>query len=306
MPRKVPIKRTRCRSYVFTLNNPDGLLDFTELQNLVYSIYQEEMGAEGTPHFQGLLHFDASMEFSTVASFFEGKAHLERCRDLIASIDYCSKEDTRLSGPYETGERPHQGKRSDMVAVKRKLDEHLPESQIADEHFGTWIRYYKGFREYKVMKHLTIHRTQKTHVYIFYGPPGYGKSYLARHWDDPSTIYHKDRTKWWNDYYDHSTVVVDDMDGSIFSWKTFLGLMDETPFRVENKGGFVPFIANTLIFTTNCPPKDWYHYSPLRMPWQAFERRVTRWLVWKEKHMAPLVFDDYQDFLLCCELPSLV
>lgn len=33
-------------------------------------------------------------------------AHIEICRDVEASIKYCSKEDTRIDGPWTHGESP--------------------------------------------------------------------------------------------------------------------------------------------------------------------------------------------------------
>lgn len=298
MPRKDPAGR----HFSITVNNPEGHIDFTDFPDLQFCTYMEEIGETGNHHFQMHMYFKTMKSALQVKGYFDpDQPHVELTRNVPASISYADgtypidkKGGQYVSGPYVFGEPPSQGKRSDLISVKRKLDDGEPMSKIADEHFGSFIRYHKSFREYKIVKKLETHRITKTQTYVMYGPPGVGKSYLANHWNNSTDIYTKDRTKWWDGYTDQKIVTVDDMDGSIFDWKTFLALMDEYPLRVETKGSTTPFVAESLIFTSNVRPDHWYHFNE-RMQFKAFTRRVTKWYNWTEYGKYE-IYDNWDDF----------
>lgn len=100
-------KAERSRNWIFTLNNPNvdqcgGLV----VVGSKYLVYQKERGAEGTEHLQGLVCFSILKSLSQVRSLLP-RAHLEIMRgSLQQAIDYATKEDTRVAGPWSTGERP--------------------------------------------------------------------------------------------------------------------------------------------------------------------------------------------------------
>lgn len=283
------------RNWCFTLNNPTEPLDLGAMPDLKYGLYQEEMGAEGTPHFQGTLHFGKVKRFSAIKKLLP-TAHIEKCVALFASLEYCEKSDTRIDGPWEYGTRPQPGKRNDLEEIKRKIDDLVPESQIAHEHFGSYIRYHKGFKQYKRIRNIEPKREWKTQVHIIYGPPGTGKSYFAHHGiaEGDSTPYDKDSSKWWDGYTDQETVIIDDFDPKSLDWKTFLSVMDEYPLRVETKGDMTPYLAKHLIITTNNRPENWFIYNSER-DLKALTRRVTKWYTFTA-FKTFTVFENYEDF----------
>jgi len=58
------------RFWLFTLNNPEGLLDFDDFQGKVrYCIYSEEVGESGTSHFQGKSSLSIHVEKQTEGLF---------------------------------------------------------------------------------------------------------------------------------------------------------------------------------------------------------------------------------------------
>jgi len=109
MPVNVP---NRYRNWCFTLNNPteDEMKRMIPLpsqpepepfhRDVRYLKFQLEKGANGTPHFQGVLHMNGQKRLSSMKTLLP-RAHLEPCRNLKASIAYCEKEDTRLEGPWD-------------------------------------------------------------------------------------------------------------------------------------------------------------------------------------------------------------
>lgn len=64
--------------------------------------FQKEEGACGTPHFQGCFQLKSASYFPIVVKIVEGW-HLEPCKDWNASLLYCSKDESRIGGPWIFG-----------------------------------------------------------------------------------------------------------------------------------------------------------------------------------------------------------
>ncbi len=103
------VQRNRARSWCFTLNNYKEedvvTLSHPKWNNMRTKriCFQEEMGEEEkTPHLQGVVQFEESVSFTTLKSFHD-KIHWEKCRNLAASIKYCSKNDTKYGKLYTHG-----------------------------------------------------------------------------------------------------------------------------------------------------------------------------------------------------------
>lgn len=135
---------------MWTLNNPEELKFGAEIK---YAIWQLEKGEAGTLHFQGYLVLEKPARLSGVRKIpgLE-RAHFEIRRGThIAARDYASKEDTRIAGPWTHGTEPvGSGRRSDLLDVQKILKEkgHEGLKEIGEEHFGSFIRYNRGFKEY--------------------------------------------------------------------------------------------------------------------------------------------------------------
>lgn len=89
-------KRIRARNWAFTLNNHTRN-EMAQLSQVKCKriLFQEETGAEGTPHLQGLIQFEHAKDFNAVKAMIGSRAHLEICRNVNASINYVTKEETR-------------------------------------------------------------------------------------------------------------------------------------------------------------------------------------------------------------------
>lgn len=95
---------TRARIWCFTINNPDEkdeshLSHEKFLSGIKSLIWQVEEGEKKTPHIQGVVQFKNQMTFDTVKKKLPG-AHIEVCKNFMASKHYCQKDDGRIRGPF--------------------------------------------------------------------------------------------------------------------------------------------------------------------------------------------------------------
>ncbi len=89
---------TRSRSWVFTFNNyteNDIVSLLTQFTQANLFIFQEEIGGKNnTPHLQGVVKWNNARTFKSMKKL-NNKIHWEKCKNIKASVIYCSKEDTR-------------------------------------------------------------------------------------------------------------------------------------------------------------------------------------------------------------------
>lgn len=101
--------RNRARTWCFTLNNYTDE-DTVSLSHNKWSdmeitklVFQEEIGEEKmTKHLQGVVQFKNQISFTTLKEF-HNKIRWSKCKNLQASIKYCSKQDTRNGELYTHG-----------------------------------------------------------------------------------------------------------------------------------------------------------------------------------------------------------
>lgn len=265
--------------------------DKVTAQKIGYLVYQKEVGAQGTPHLQGYVYFQnpktmAGCKKSLVAlcdATMRG-VHLERARGTSQeNKDYCTKADTRVEGPFEFGDVPRQGARTDLEEIKSLIDAGAKEADVAEQYFGQYIRYHNGFRQYRSVS--ARKRNWKTKVVVHYGPTGLGKTHRAGHLGEKAKggFYEKDcETKWFAGYEGEAHVVLEEFDGSTLSINRFKQLGDRTACTVEIKGGNVNWSAETLYVTTNTIPGEWWPQAK-SIDFDAVIRRIDEW--W---HFTPL------------------
>lgn len=270
---------SKMRNICFTVNNPEELLDPELWEHCSYCVYQQEMGEEGTSHFQGYAEFKGARTLSWFKQLTGlERAHIETRRGTGSqAANYCMKDDSRLDGPYEWGEMKEQGKRSDLEAIRRELDENKPMKRIAEDHFSSWCRYQKSFNIYKQMKIQP--RNWAMELVFIIGPTGTGKSRRAHEMAGESA-YFKPPGKWWDNYTGEHTVVLDEFYGHSMPFTHLLQLCDRYPYMVEPKGyPAVQFVSKRIIFTSNQNPKDWYSSERTHQgPWEQnpLNRRIRQ------------------------------
>ena len=191
------------------------------------------------------------------------------------AIAYCNKNETRLLGPFMGGElhTSEQGRRSDLETIRSKLAEKRGLKEIADDHFGDFVRYHRGFKEYRLLCGM-LQRTWKTEVIILVGKTGIGKSrYCQEHYPN---AYWKRKGEWWDGYDGHEHVIIDEF----YGWlpiDTMLRIMDRYPLMVDTKGSATEFQAKTLCITSNSTWETWYDWKNPDIK-DAFKRRIDKFI----------------------------
>lgn len=97
----------KSKHWIFTINNPQDEFK-VDKSRVDYYVYQyEQAPTTGTLHIQGYLYLKRATTFNGVRALLPTGSHVELCRDPEAAIVYCSKEDTRIAGPCEYGNKPN-------------------------------------------------------------------------------------------------------------------------------------------------------------------------------------------------------
>lgn len=280
------------RYWVFTLNNPDDMLDFSTLKTCAYAIYSEEVGAEGTYHFQGYIQFTRAARLGALKKFMP-RGHFEIMRGSIdQAVSYCRKTDdvSFIAGPYEYGTIIRQGQRSDLMACKDALDSGKKLDYLWDHQFSDMVRYHKAFEVYAQIK--APRRTEFHTCVVIYGLPGTGKTYWATEYftDIYWTIRPNNQSFYFEAYNGEDCILIDDFYG-YYPRDFMLRLCQPYECRLAYRGGERQCLARNVVITTNKHPSRWWKTPDI----SNFTRRVTHWLhftAYKEY----TVYKDYLSF----------
>ncbi len=263
---------------MFTINNPKDIDDPLAWGGVKFVIFQKEKGAEETAHFQGYVMFLGTKTLSAVKKV-NPRAHWENRKGThLQAKKYCSKDDTRVEGPWQRGEDPSPGKRTDILRLKEAADEGKTEKEIAtnEELFPLWMHNFKGLERYKRL--ISIHeRNWPTHSVVYWGPPGVGKTRRVLIEAGPNAYWLKkpgrNQTVFFDGYDAQENVVIDEF----YGWLPFdllCRMCDRYPLMVDTKGGMVNFFPKKIFFTSNIPPNEWYVSIDVRRV-EALTRRLS-------------------------------
>lgn len=260
--------QTQSRHWCFTLNNPLEPYILPSWSGIVYRIYQLEKGASGTIHLQGFVSFVKRHTFGPVKRLLP-TAHWEIAKGNPAQNKaYCSKEETRLAGPWEEGELPGgQGARNDLETAAKLAKQ----NKWNDIDPSVYVKFHRGLHAYALLN--LPQRSEKPTVIWLYGGTGTGKSKTARDigGDDQ---YWKPHGKWWCGYHQQPTVVIDELRPEEISFYHLLRVLDRYPLSVEPKGGNVQLNSPLIIITAPYEPRRLY-YEVNSEDILQLERRIT-------------------------------
>lgn len=246
------------RGWCYTINNyTEEDRDALRSLKCVYNVFGYERGEEGTPHFQGYVHFKDAKTMSAVKKMMP-RAHLEPRKGTVdQAVDYCKKE-----GDYEEfGEKPMSQKEKGECNKKR-WRQIIDKAQEGDEE---WLKenepdvYYKQlatFRSHKKPRREVLNYEETPHEW-WVGPTGTGKS--RRVWEQYPNHYAKEKNKWWCNYTGQDTVVIEEADPKNMEHLAdrLKVWADRYPFPGEIKGGRIEGIRPLkVIVTSNYTPEE--------------------------------------------------
>lgn len=143
---------SNAKNWVFTLNNYT-VEDVDRISGLValpesivqYLLFGKEVGENGTPHLQGLICFTKRQRLTQVKTALGGNPHVEPCRNVNASVNYCRKENDWVEFGVITG----QGKRSDLEAFKEDVKAGmLSLKEVREAHSDVYAKYSRFCLEF--------------------------------------------------------------------------------------------------------------------------------------------------------------
>lgn len=267
----------RFKNWIAVLNNwsqpeYDSLVEKFEAR-CSFGIIGKEVGETGTPHLQCTFVVKNAMTFTAVKSMLQnGRIHLEVCRQVFNSIEYCKKDNK-----YETFGEPPKSKEEKGEASKRYWLETLnnakagtyelidPKLQVVHAKTLEWIR------NKHVMSNRPSDLTEFENVWI-YGPSGCGKSRWVR--NEFPVFYHKLLNKWWDNYPQDSSevsVLIEDVDPDSCQWMSnYLKVWsDYYSFTAEVKGSSTTIRPKRVLVTSNydiqsCFPRPQDHLPLIR------------------------------------------
>lgn len=264
------------------------LLERTE--NVTYIVFQKEMCPEtGREHFQGYVEFKKRVTVKSVRA--EWRVDKEafwiqpRRGTLSEARDYAMKAETRIEGPWESGEMKKPGKRSDLEEVAELVKGGARAETIATHEdskiVATFIKYNKGIeRTIDLQKHAI--REWKTEVIYVWGEPGVGKTRLAVEAGAKLISYDG---KFFGGYRGDPIVCIDDFDPAVFDRmgrQLMLKLMDRYEEWVNVKNGNLSWCPRTLYITSNYPPEAIFGDGITGKIPKEFARRLDKVIHLKE------------------------
>jgi len=247
-----------------------------------YLTYQQEKGEEtGKLHWQGYLELKKSGTQKQIKTLIGNQSHVEPSRS-AAAIAYCHKEETRVDGPWEFGEKSKplvRGSRSDLNEFGKRARERGGNEKIAESDPGMFIRYHRGFDALRKISIKSRDWSEAACVRVYIGDSGSGKTRSVFTEFGADEIYTKDgSTKWWDGYDAQACILIDDFVGSeAISIPEILTICDRYKKLVETKGGHVWLAKAVIIFTTTLEISQWYRNQACLWSTKVddFMRRVT-------------------------------
>lgn len=250
--------------WVFTVNNPtdDDRAELKKLQ--VAQVYKyivcgNEVGADGTPHYQGYIQLKLKKSLSGVKALLT-RAHWESQRGTFTqAIEYCKKDGDFFEDGVPPMDQATKGKRGREyweqqkdLAKKGRLDDVDP--QLFVTSYRSLVAIAKDFAP--MPEPLT-----DTCGHWYYGPTGLGKSHAAR--VDFPNFYLKMCNKWWDGYQSEDSVIIEDFDKNHALLGYFLKIWaDKFPFPAEVKGGKINIRPKNIIVTSNYSPDEIWGNDP--------------------------------------------
>ncbi len=287
LPSNTTHRMARYRNVMFTINNPEEATTFDE-GLMHYLVYQEEIGEEGTYHFQGYCELKNQTRMAALKRLLGGErnVHLETRRGTQEqAIAYCKKEESRIDGPYEFGQPRSQGKRMDLEAFKDEVMAGKRKRDLVDDHVGVIARYPKFYDT--LMQMNRPERTTELEVSLLIGETGTGKTrsvYDQYHGENELFMTPLNNgTMWWDGYDRHKIVLLDDFSGAAchMTLTTLLRLLDRYPISVPIKGSYTWWLPDKVFVTTNILPKHWFKWENRLEQYKALARRFHKVITYK-------------------------
>lgn len=221
----------------------------------------------GKAHYQAVAYFDNQRTVSALGKKRKNNVEVVRGHPLDA-IGYCAKGDRPkpaeggyrvyledpCDGFFEEGERPSQGKRSDIEEAHKAIKEGAKVDDLLLEH-PELMRMDRHLDRIEDIVLRKKRRTEMTKGIWLWGGTGVGKTHEAYELAGEDRYVHETDDKgWWDGYRGQESVIIDDFRGAI-TYNRLLTLVDKYDAHVprRNRAPY-PFTSKLVIITSSLPP----------------------------------------------------
>lgn len=239
-----------------------------------YWVYQVEVCPEtNRVHLQGFSYYENAVSLRRAKLDVAPTAHVERARGTVEeNINYCSKSDSAIQGPFEHGQKPTQGRRTDWHDARQIVVSGGTDAEILDLHPNL----APNFRGVEKMREVYGAHPIRRDIRVFYlwGGTGVGKTHRARmSFPDAYMIRGKFvEGKLFDNYKGERELILDEWDWHEWPLTAMNTFLDPFGFwvtcRYQNRWA----AWSTVIITSNDQPDACYygqnHYA-------TFQRRLT-------------------------------
>ena len=269
--------KAKIRNAMVTWNNPPTREwdDLVAMLNPAYMVGQLERGENGTLHWQFAIQWSHSRSFAAIKKDLP-LAHFEEVRSWAAAVQYCQKEDSRDSGPWEYGNRPTGG------FGKAQAEDWDTWYTLASE--GRFKRFPPKFKlSTWATWNASTARTSSSSTKRMCVECGFGVSPVSVRATLPARcselrVLPKLNNKWWDGYQSQKVVIMEDVDKETikFLHHHLKIWSDRWGFIGETKGGAVAPSHRWLVVTSNYSIADILADLEDRELRTAIMRRFTR------------------------------
>ena len=269
------------KRWCFTVNNPDEWRPVWNPITMDYLVWQLERGEAGTVHVQGYIVLKKRTRLNAAKEIIGSQSvHMEPSKGSEEqNKQYCTKEDTRVEGPFEFGMfdpcRGKQGTRSDLTAVAKALKAGAPIRTVALENPEVFIKYPGGVERLAQLAQPPVPLERDIHITVLFGPTGTGKSHRIHHQLPADDVYSVLAGKNpWDMYQGQPIIYFEDFDWTQWPCSDMKRYLDkwrlQLPCRYNNKDA--RWVS--IYVSTNQAPETWYAFQASALDRAAIARRL--------------------------------
>lgn len=275
----------RARGWCFTANlkeDVDNVILDHPISGCRYQVWQYER--VNHLHIQGYIYFDNARTGRAVKTLIADWCGVEaNMRIAKGSAEdnkvYCTKEDSRVEGPFEAGDMPAQGNRTDLSVAWERFQENGVSQDLVDEFTPQMLMYGEKMKRLKEELRLSHWVQRKGYeppeVYVLWGPTGTGKTRRAT--EDGAVLCEYDSRYQWGHYEGEPVVCFDEFKDQIPLWRMLRYLDGHKSCVQIPYHGNKPWIPKKIYICSNFGPREWWTPEVVgSIQFAALERRFTK------------------------------